>query len=263
MFAQSQKEVAIERTFNCWSEATQRDTTLTFSVKYGKILASQPTTKILALDLYLSQGNPNIQAVSALFCYATTISATKPAKILGMETTSKYEKMSIASQISFLRSSFITAKELYENWSKVAKEENVISYHKPMTDKHIYDVPCIFRCFSENKIFFYSNYGSQKDILKMEFVVDQQGNCKLFWGFPQNIHPKFYRDEVEAQYGGLIKKNITKSFAIKATYAGLWFTSAEQIQSLIDALETNSIEKECEELYTEKNKKDSRDELFK
>lgn len=43
----------------------------------------------------------------------------------------------------------------------------------------------------------------------------------------------------------------------------LWFTSAEQIQSIIDALDPKAIIKECKALYEEKNRKDNRDELFK
>lgn len=261
MFAE-QREVMLKKTFNSWSEATQRDTTLAIVVKYGKVLYSHPL-KFQGLELCLSQGNPNIQAIFASFLYPTDITATAPEKILGRQIFKKWEKEKVESQIQDIRNNFVKAKEYFEKWSKVAKDEHVTNYHKAVTDQYIYDIPCIFRCFSDNNTFYYSTWGSQKDVLKLEFIVDSLGNCKLFWGIPNNYNPTFYRQQVEAQYGGLVKKDVTRTYKISAPYTGLWFTSAEQIQSLIDALEPKALEKECKALYEEKNRKDTRDELFK
>lgn len=261
MFAE-QREVVIERKFNAWSEVSQSDTTLTLYVKYGKVLYDQPL-RIQQFALQQSHGNPNVQAVSASFYYTTTIKASAPEKFLRRQTYQTIEKVNVASQIYYFRKSLMKAKELYEKWSKVAKEEHVTNYHKAVTDKEIYDIPCIYNCFSDNKTFHYSSPGSQRDILKMEFIVDSLGNCKLYWGIPNNHNPTFFRQQVEAQYGGFVKKDVTRTYKISAANAGLWFSSAEQIQSLIDILELESIVKECQALYEEKNKKDSRDELFK
>ena len=261
MFA-AQREVMIQKSFNSWSEATQRDTTLTFVVKYGKVLYNHPL-KFQGLDLLLSQGNPHIQALSASFLYPIDITATAPEKFLGHKMTRKFEKVNVESQIYHIRDNFVKAKEYFEKWSKVAKDEHVTNYHKAVTDQYIYDIPCIFRCSSDGNTFFYSTWGSQKDVLKMEFVVDSLGNCKLYWGIPNNQTPTFYRQQVEAQYGGLVKKDVTRTYKISAAKAGLWFTSAEKIQSLIDALDPKALEKECKALYEEKNRKDNRDELFK
>lgn len=261
MFAE-QREVMLKKTFTCWSEATQRDTTLALVAKYGKVLYSHPL-KFQGLELCLSQGNPNVQAVFASFHYPTDITATAPEKFLGRQRFQKWEKVNVESQIHHIRNNFVKAKEYFEKWSKVAKDEHVTNYHKAVTDQYIYDIPCIFRCFSEDDVFFYSTWGSQKDVLKLEFIVDSLGNCKLFWGIPNNHNPTFYRQKVEAQYGGLVKKDVTRTYKITAPKTGLWFTSAEQIQSLIDALEPKALEKECKALYEEKNRKDNRDELFK
>lgn len=261
MFAE-QRQVYIKRAFNCWNEAKQRDTTVICAVEYGKILYSQPLN-LLAFEIAFTHGNPNIQSVSALFRYSTTITATASEKILGRPRTQKFDNVTIESQLHNIRNNFVKAKEYFEKWSKVAKDEHVTNYHKAVTDLYIYDVPCIFRCFSEDNAFYRSNPGSQRDILKMEFVVDSLGKCKLFWGIPNNLNPTFYRQQIEAQYGGMVKKDVTRTYKISAPDAGLWFTSAEQIQSLIDALEPKAIIKECKALYEEKNRKDSRDELFK
>lgn len=226
------------------------------------MLYSHPL-KFQGLELCLSQGNPNVQAVFASFHYPTDITATAPEKFLGRQSFRKWEKVKVESQLHHIRNNFVKAKEYFEKWSKVAKDEHVTNYHKAVTDLYIYDVPCIFRCFSEDNAFYRSNPGSQRDILKMEFVVDSLGKCKLFWGIPNNLNPTFYRQQIEAQYGGMVKKDVTRTYKISAPDAGLWFTSAEQIQSLIDALEPKAIIKECKALYEEKNRKDSRDELFK
>lgn len=261
MFAE-QREVMFKKTFTCWSEATQRDTTLALVAKYGKVLYSHPL-KFQGLELCLSQGNPNVQAVFASFHYPTDITATAPEKFLGRQRFQKWEKVNVESQIHHIRNNFVKAKEYFEKWSKVAKDEHVTNYHKAVTDQYIYDIPCIFRCSSDGNTFFYSTWASQKDVLKLEFIVDSLGNCKLFWGIPNNPTPTFYRQQVEAQYGGLVKKDVTRTYKISAAKAGLWFTSAEQIQSLIDALEPKALEKECKALHEEKNRKDSRDDLFK
>lgn len=261
MFAE-QRQVVIARSFNCWNEATQRDTTVICAVEYGKTLYDQPL-ELRAFEVYFPHGNPNIQNVAALFRYPRDITATAPEKFLGRQSFQKWEKVKVESQLHHIRNNFVKAKEYFEKWSKVAKDEHVTNYHKAVTDLYIYDIPCNFRCKSDDKMFYYTNADIFSNVLKLEFVVDSLGNCKLFWGIPNNLNPTFYRRQVEAQYGGLVKKDVSRTYKISAPHTGLWFTSAEQIQSIIDALDPKAIIKECKALYEEKNRKDSRDELFK
>lgn len=262
MFAE-QRQVVITRSFNCWNEASQKDTILTMNVEYGRSLSSMPE-QMLSFDINIPHGNPHISIITALFKYPVDISATKAEKFLGVERTQKFEMCKVGSQMQYLRSTFIRVKEIFQEWSETAKKEGVTDYHKVMTDKAIFNIPCVYRCLDENdNTFFFTTWQKQKDVLKPEFIVDEKGNCKVFWGAVDNNDsycPKFFRNEVVANYGGLSQRSITQTHSIRALKAGLWFTSPEQIQSLIDVLDYDSIVRDCKTQY---HKKDSRDELFK
>lgn len=259
----AQKNVSCNRKFTCWNEASQKDTILTMNVEYGRSISSIPE-QMLSFDINIPHGNPHISIITALFKFPVDISATKAEKFLGVERTQKFEMCKVGSQMQYLRSTFIRVKEIFQEWSETAKKEGVTNYHKVMTDKAIFNIPCVYRCLDENdNTFFFTTWQKQKDVLKPEFIVDEKGNCKVFWGAVDNNDshcPKFFRNEVVANYGGLSQRSITQTHSIRALKAGLWFTSPEQIQSLIDVLDYDSIVGECKTQY---HKKDSRDELFK
>lgn len=260
----AQKRVNCKRTYTCWNEAAQKDTVLSVDIEYGKLLASSPKEQLLACELSFAHGDPHIKSVSALFRYNVDISATKPEKFLGVETTRKLERVDIVSQVAHLRQNFIKIKEIYEKWSETAKKEGVSDYRKMISDTKIYNVPCIYSCYDENNdCFLFSTGLKQQDLCKAEFIVDENGNCMVFWGIgnkDNSYSPAFHNQHTIAQYGGLVKKDVKQTNNIRVHKAGLWFTSPEQIQSLIDALDYDSIIKECKVLF---NKKDPRDELFK
>ena len=153
-------------------------------------------------------------------------------------------------EVEDLRNMLDTLKTKLQEWSAVAKENHVTSFSKSFGKKK--DIP-IFYIQGTFNGYKYRNNGYPVAGCEPMFKMDDKGSCTV--SFEQS-YPVKMRTGVSKGTGW----QDTEHYDYKIAYAKFRFSTPEQIQGLIDALDLETAKQELVKQSTENNKMDS---LFK
>ena len=158
-----------------------------------------------------------------------------------------------------MKSMLINIKEKYVKWTQVAKDNHIINYSKKLEGKDIY-IPNFQGILEyKNRQWWAPEWSLH---IVPYFIVDENGNCLIKLNCPPSTFQAVKNFDNALQ--GMIYMGAGEGFdSLKSCDAYYLFSSPEQIQSMIEALD---FDKACKEVDAQKKQENDRksklDELF-